>query len=151
MYMYSSMWSIRIHNNPYSGHLEWHVGRCSVVVRCLMEDCHHWVYQNCWRMVREWKHRTMLLALCTCLQLPDCDVPVLAWQPWWEANILSATDKDQCCTLFNGWLPGVLRNCSMWWNRWGMHIAVLHKINGMQIWKECWPWEAWMAEVQPSV
>ena len=32
---------------------------------------------------------------CTCLQLPDCDVPVLAWQPRWAANILSVTDKDQ--------------------------------------------------------
>ena len=126
----------------HSGHLEWHVGRCSVVVRCLMEDCHHWVYQNCWRMVREWKHQTMLHALrkctwfsrwiyhiimkviCTCLQLPDCGVPVLAWQPWWEANILSVANIDQCCTLFNGRLPGVLRIWSMWWNRWGTHITM---------------------------
>ena len=51
----------------YSGHLEWHVGRYSVVVRYHMEDCHHWVYQGCWKVVREWKHQTMQLAHRKCI------------------------------------------------------------------------------------
>ena len=49
-----------------SGHLVWHVGRYSVVVRYHMEDCHRWVYQNCWKMAREWTHRTMLHAPVKC-------------------------------------------------------------------------------------
>ena len=98
----SVFWSITwcVHT-VYSGHLEWLVGRYLVVVRYPMVDCPRWVYQSCWKMEREWKNQTMLLALnmckrnynyikkphlqsysyrhCICVSLPHCTATRLSW------------------------------------------------------------------------
>ena len=65
--------------NMYSGHLEWHVGRYSVVVRYHMEDCHHWVYQICWKMAKEWTHLTMLHAPVKCMYLSHVHTMHCCW------------------------------------------------------------------------
>ena len=122
----------------YSGHLEWPVGRYLVVVRYLMVDCPRWAYQSCWKMEREWKNQTMLLALNMCkrnkiillmlhtqfrkhifkaiqldsflLQLQDSDGAVLARRPRHATNILSTSQRDQLHPHQHGGLHGVLHH-----------------------------------------
>ena len=115
----------------FSGHMEWHVGRYSVVVKYHMEDWHQQVCQHFWRMAGDWKHLTMQLAQLKCMynnnwlllyysgyyliQLYCSDATVLAWRPWPEANILSVTDSDWCHSFYSGWICWLPRDRSLWW------------------------------------